>query len=48
MGGGTMKEDCDVEHTVEESGLDRKNEEEREEEKEGQPQAVIAPSRACG
>lgn len=47
-GGGTMKEDCDVEHTVEESGLDRKNEEEREEEKEGQPQAVIAPSRACG
>lgn len=43
-----MKVDCDVEHTVEQSGLDRKNEEEREKKKEGQPQAVIAPSRAGG
>lgn len=30
-----MKQDCDVEHTVEQSGLDRKNEEEREEKKDG-------------
>lgn len=43
-----MIEDCDVEHMAEQSGLNKKNEEEREEEKEGQPQAVIAPSRAYG
>lgn len=43
-----MIEDCDVEHMVEQSGLNRKHEEEREKEKEGQPQAVIAPSRAYG
>lgn len=42
-----MIEDCDVEHMVEQSGLNRKHEEEREE-KEGQTQAVIAPSGAYG